>query len=90
MALCARLHLTAKRTWTPTPHASEVAQKFSVRGWKEVNLKYRVIEQFQEKYLIGAIGHVMEVSRSRYYAWRKLQNKELKAQWLHDWGKAAR
>ena len=64
--------------------AGGVAAKFSVRSWKEVKLKYRVIERFRGKYSIEAMCEVFEVSRSGYYAWRNRQQKEAKDQWLVD------
>jgi len=60
------------------------AAKFSVRSWKEVKLKYRVIERFRGKFSVEAMCMVFEVSRSGYYAWRKRQGKEAKDQWLVD------
>ena len=58
--------------------AGGAAAKFSVRSWEEVNLKYRVIERFCEKYPIGSMCRMFEVSRSGYYAWRKRQGKPAK------------
>ena len=55
-----------------------------MRSWKEVKLKYRVIERFRNQYSIEAMCTVFEVSRSGYYAWRKRQEKEAKDQWLVD------
>ena len=63
-------------------NAGGVAAKFSVRSWKEVKLKYRVIGRFRGKYSIEAMCEVFEVSRSGYYAWRNRQQKEAKDQWL--------
>ena len=62
----------------------EIAAKFSVRSWKEVKLKYRVIERFRGKYSVEAMGEVFEVSRSGYYAWRKRQERVSKDQWLAE------
>ena len=49
-----------------------------------MKLKYRVIERFREKYSIGDMCRVFEVSRSGYYAWRKRQQHAPKDQWLVD------
>ena len=49
-----------------------------------MKLKYRVIERFREKYAIGDMCRVFEVSRSGYYAWRKRQQHAPKDQWLVD------
>lgn len=49
-----------------------------------MKLKYRVIERFRGKYSVEAMCEVFEVSRSRYYEWRKRQGKEAKDQWLVD------
>lgn len=49
-----------------------------------MNLKYRVIKRFCEKYPIGSMCRMFEVSRSGYYAWRKRQGKPAKGQRLVD------
>lgn len=58
--------------------AGGAAAKFSVRSWEEVNLKYRVIKRFCEKYPIGSMYRMFGVSRSGYCAWRKRQGKPAK------------
>ena len=55
-----------------------------MRSWKEVKLKYRVIERFRGQYSVEAMCKVFEVSRSGYYAWRNRQEKAPKDQWLAD------
>ena len=65
-------------------NAGGVAAKFSVRSWKEVKLKYRVMERFRGKYSVETMCEVFEVSRSGYYAWRKRQERGAKNQWLAD------
>ncbi len=49
----------------------ELLQKFSIRMWKDVSAKYRVIERFKEKYPIQKMCELFEVSRSGFYKWRK-------------------
>lgn len=56
--------------------------KFSVRSWKEVKIKYRVVERLKGKYSVGALCSILEVSRSGYYAWRRRQGRIPKDQWL--------
>ena len=74
---------TAQRT-REAANAGGAAAKFSVRSWKEVKLKYRVMERFRGKYSVEAMCEVFEVSRSGYYAWRKRQERGAKNQWLAD------
>lgn len=64
--------------------ASSAAAKFSVRGWKEVKLKYRVIERFRGQYSIDAMCRFFEVSRNEYYTWRRKQQQPARDQWLVD------
>lgn len=49
-----------------------------------MKLKYRVVERLRDKYSIGALCSILEVSRSGYYAWRKRQGRIPKDQWLVD------
>lgn len=73
------------KSWAgKTAYAGGAVAKFSVRSWKEVRLKYRVIERFRGIYPIEAMCEVFEVSRSGYYAWRRAQKKMPRDQWLID------
>ena len=63
-------------------YAVRGAAKFSIRSWKEVKLKYRVIERFRKKYPVTALCSILEVSRSGYYAWRKQKLTTDKDSWL--------
>ena len=49
-----------------------------------MRLKYRVIGRFRGIYPIEAMCEVFEVSRSGYYAWRRVQKKMPRDQWLID------
>ena len=39
--------------------------------WKDVRVKYRIIERFKNKYPIWKMCGLFEVSRSGFYQWRK-------------------
>ncbi len=67
-----------------TQNGSRAFVKFSVRDWKEVKLKYHVIERFRGKYRIEDMCRIFSVSRIGYYAWCRRQGKTPKDQWLAD------
>ena len=49
-----------------------------------MTVKYRVVERLRHRYPVTALCHILDVSRSGYYAWRHRFGQEDSAAWLKE------